>query len=228
MRFQIDLDEGSMGEAMRLGGSRAKKATVESALCLLIQTRSQAGMWRHGGKVKREGALGISRSRRVWSLLIVCVFGCSLHSRAQTAGNYSPAAPTLAPVTLKMDWSQGSIGSHYGPNFIQLREPCREEGTSCECVISFKVISSKENAREFADYISSFEHGTVPVTFEVAFGQDGLVHTARLASVGEWNADKFQTNDTLLGVHMKFTSGSAKKQERFLHAPADCFTPKKP
>jgi Arc/MetJ family transcription regulator len=64
MRTNIDIDDGLMRQAMRLGGIDTKKATVEAALRLFIQTRSQAGMRRFRGKVKWEGNLEESRRGR--------------------------------------------------------------------------------------------------------------------------------------------------------------------
>jgi Arc/MetJ family transcription regulator len=57
MRTNIDIDDELMRQAMRLGGIDTKKATVEAALRLFIQTRSQVGMRRFRGKVKWEGSL---------------------------------------------------------------------------------------------------------------------------------------------------------------------------
>jgi Arc/MetJ family transcription regulator len=54
MRTTIDIDDALMRKAMRLSGLTTKKAVVEAALRLLIQTYSQAGIRR--GKVKREGS----------------------------------------------------------------------------------------------------------------------------------------------------------------------------
>ncbi len=42
MRTTIDIDDTLMHEAMRLSGLTTKKAVVEAALRLLIQTHSQA------------------------------------------------------------------------------------------------------------------------------------------------------------------------------------------
>ena len=42
MRTTIDIDDALMRKAMRLSGLTTKKAVVEAALRLLIQTRSQA------------------------------------------------------------------------------------------------------------------------------------------------------------------------------------------
>lgn len=64
MRTNIDIDDDLMRRAMRLGGIDTKKATVEAALRLFIQTRSQAGMRRFRGKVKWEGNLEESRLGR--------------------------------------------------------------------------------------------------------------------------------------------------------------------
>lgn len=152
---------------------------------------------------------------------IALILFCVSHVQAQTPGANVNPAPSYVAITIKMDWSRGTSSSHYGPNFIQLREPCQREGTSCECVMSFKVMSSAENAKEFADYITSFEHGKVPVTYEVWYGQEGVVHEAQLVSVGAWKRDKFRTNDTLLGVELKFSPGRPQKQS--FHSSGDCF-----
>jgi Arc/MetJ family transcription regulator len=42
MRTTIEIDDALMRKAMRLSGLTTKKAVVEAALRLLIQTRSQA------------------------------------------------------------------------------------------------------------------------------------------------------------------------------------------
>jgi Arc/MetJ family transcription regulator len=52
MRTTIDIDATLMRKAMRLSGLTTKKAVVEAALRLLIQTHSQAGIRRLRGKVK--------------------------------------------------------------------------------------------------------------------------------------------------------------------------------
>jgi Arc/MetJ family transcription regulator len=64
MRTNIDIDDELMHKAMRLGGIDTKKATVEAALRLFIQTRAQVGMRRFRGKVKWEGNLEESRMGR--------------------------------------------------------------------------------------------------------------------------------------------------------------------
>ncbi|MFZ3342056.1 MAG: type II toxin-antitoxin system VapB family antitoxin [Terriglobales bacterium] len=64
MRRTIDIDDALLRKAMRLAGTATKKATVEAALRLLIQTRSQAGMRQFRGKVKWEGNLEESRLGR--------------------------------------------------------------------------------------------------------------------------------------------------------------------
>jgi Arc/MetJ family transcription regulator len=64
MRTNIEIDDELMRKAMRLGGIDTKRATVEAALRLFIQTRSQAGMRRLRGKVKWEGNLEESRIGR--------------------------------------------------------------------------------------------------------------------------------------------------------------------
>jgi len=65
MRTNIDIDDSLMRQAMRHGGTRTKKATVEAALRLFIQTRLQGGIRKLRGKVKWEGNLDESRLGRV-------------------------------------------------------------------------------------------------------------------------------------------------------------------
>jgi Arc/MetJ family transcription regulator len=62
MRTTIDIDDALIRKAMRLSGLTTKKAVVEAALRLLIQTHSQACIRRFRGKVKWEGNLDDSRS----------------------------------------------------------------------------------------------------------------------------------------------------------------------
>ena len=64
MRTNIDIDDNLMRQAMRHSGVRTKKATVEAALRLLIETRLQGGIRRFRGKVKWEGNLEESRLGR--------------------------------------------------------------------------------------------------------------------------------------------------------------------
>jgi Arc/MetJ family transcription regulator len=54
MRTTIDIDDALMRKAMRLSGLTTKKAVVEAALRLLIQTHSQAGIRRLRGKIEVE------------------------------------------------------------------------------------------------------------------------------------------------------------------------------
>jgi Arc/MetJ family transcription regulator len=65
VRTNIDIDDRLMQEAMRSSGARTKRAVVEEALRLLIQTRSQSGIRRLRGKVSWEGDLNASRLGRV-------------------------------------------------------------------------------------------------------------------------------------------------------------------
>jgi Arc/MetJ family transcription regulator len=64
MRTTIDIDDTLMSKAMRLSGLTTKKAVVEAALRLLIQTRSQVGIRQFKGKVQWEGNLDDSRRSR--------------------------------------------------------------------------------------------------------------------------------------------------------------------
>lgn len=65
MRTNIDIDDRLMRQAMRHSGSRTKKATVEEALRLLVETHAQTAIRRLRGKVRWEGNLDQSRRGRV-------------------------------------------------------------------------------------------------------------------------------------------------------------------
>ena len=62
MRTNIDIDDQLMAEALRCSGVPTKRATVEEALRLLIQTRRQGGLRKLRGKVKWEGDLDAMRT----------------------------------------------------------------------------------------------------------------------------------------------------------------------
>jgi Arc/MetJ family transcription regulator len=65
MRTNIDIDDHLMRQAMRHSGTRTKKATVEAALRLLVETHAQIAIRKLKGKVRWEGNLDESRRGRV-------------------------------------------------------------------------------------------------------------------------------------------------------------------
>ena len=65
MRTNIDIDDRLMRQAMRSSGARTKRAVVEEALHLLIQTRGQNSIRRLRGKVVWQGDLNSSRLERL-------------------------------------------------------------------------------------------------------------------------------------------------------------------
>ncbi len=65
MRTNIDIDDRLMRQAMRHSGTRTKKATVEAALRLLVETHAQTAIRRLKGKVHWQGNLDASRRGRV-------------------------------------------------------------------------------------------------------------------------------------------------------------------
>ena len=65
MRTNIDIDDRLMREAMEASGARTKRAVVEKALRLLVQTHRQAGIRRLRGNVTWEGDISASRLGRV-------------------------------------------------------------------------------------------------------------------------------------------------------------------
>ena len=68
MRTNIDIDDDLMQDAMAATGEPTKRAVVERALRLLIQTHAQVSVRQLRGKVAWQGDLAESRrSRRVAS-----------------------------------------------------------------------------------------------------------------------------------------------------------------
>lgn len=65
MRTNIDIDDRLMRDAMRASGAKTKRAVVEQALRLLVQTRGQAAIRALRGKVTWRGDLTGSRLARV-------------------------------------------------------------------------------------------------------------------------------------------------------------------
>jgi Arc/MetJ family transcription regulator len=64
MRTNIEIDDRLMQQAMRSSAARTKRAVVEEALRLLVQTRRQTGIRRLRGTVTWEGDLNRSRLAR--------------------------------------------------------------------------------------------------------------------------------------------------------------------
>lgn len=65
MRTNIDIDDDLMRQAMRSSDARTKRAVVEEALRLLIQTKGQTSIRRLRGKVAWQGDLSVSRLGRI-------------------------------------------------------------------------------------------------------------------------------------------------------------------
>jgi len=65
MRTNIDIDDRLMRQAMRSSGASTKRATVETALRLLVETYGQTAIRRLKGKVRWDGDLEQSRRGRV-------------------------------------------------------------------------------------------------------------------------------------------------------------------
>lgn len=65
MRTNIDIDDELMAQAMRSTGATTKRAVVDMALRLLVETRGQADLRRLRGAVRWEGDLEVSRLGRV-------------------------------------------------------------------------------------------------------------------------------------------------------------------
>jgi Arc/MetJ family transcription regulator len=65
MRTNIEIDDRLMRDALRVSGGKTKRAVVEAALRLLVQTKAQAGIRRLRGQVEWDGDLEVSRLDRV-------------------------------------------------------------------------------------------------------------------------------------------------------------------
>jgi len=65
MRTNIEIDDRLMRDAMRASGGKTKRAVVEAALRLLVQTKAQTAIRRLRGKVEWDGDLDVSRLDRV-------------------------------------------------------------------------------------------------------------------------------------------------------------------
>jgi Arc/MetJ family transcription regulator len=65
MRTNIEIDDRLMSQAMRRSGAPTKKAVVEAALRLLVETHDQGSIRSLRGKVDWQGDLHQSRLTRV-------------------------------------------------------------------------------------------------------------------------------------------------------------------
>ncbi len=61
MQTNIEIDDRLMRAAMRSSGRRAKRATVDEALRLLVQIKAQTGIRQLRGKIRLRGNLEQSR-----------------------------------------------------------------------------------------------------------------------------------------------------------------------
>ena len=64
MRTNIDIDDRLMRQALRASGRTTKRAVVDEALKLLVQTRSQAGIRKLRRRIRSAGDLEASRDAR--------------------------------------------------------------------------------------------------------------------------------------------------------------------
>jgi Arc/MetJ family transcription regulator len=64
MRTNIEIDDSLIQEAMKRSGAATKKAAVDQALRLLVQTHRQTSFRKLRGKVRWEGDLNQSRLGR--------------------------------------------------------------------------------------------------------------------------------------------------------------------
>jgi Bacterial antitoxin of type II TA system, VapB len=64
MATNIDIDETLLDEALRVGGHRTKKATVNEALAEYVLHRKQAGVVRLFGTIDMDPAYDYKKQRR--------------------------------------------------------------------------------------------------------------------------------------------------------------------
>lgn len=64
MRTNIEIDDDLMARALKAGGFKTKKATVEEGLRLLVRTRMQGRLRALRGKLHWEGTLDERRRDR--------------------------------------------------------------------------------------------------------------------------------------------------------------------
>jgi len=152
------------------------------------------------------------------ALILVPVLTAGQVSQSPSTALNGPAI-TPMKVTLWMEWQRGD--PHYGPNFIQLRQPCQNSAEiGCTCGVRFATRTT-----EFADYIASFRENKVPVVYQVTYSPEGQANGARFFSVGTWSRDKFSSpNDGLLGID--FRSQIPQRGQHLDHQtslPAACF-----
>ena len=64
MATNLDIDEKLLEEALRIGGNRTKKATVEEALQEYIQRRKQQKILKLFGKIEYDPSFNYKEQRR--------------------------------------------------------------------------------------------------------------------------------------------------------------------
>jgi Arc/MetJ family transcription regulator len=64
MATNLDIDEKLLEEALRIGGNRTKKATVEQALQEYIQRRKQQKILKLFGKIEYDPSYSYKEQRR--------------------------------------------------------------------------------------------------------------------------------------------------------------------
>lgn len=62
MRTNIDIDDRLMREALRASGRRTKRAVVDEALRLLVETHAQGRIRKLRGQIRWTGDLDASRA----------------------------------------------------------------------------------------------------------------------------------------------------------------------
>jgi Arc/MetJ family transcription regulator len=65
MRTNIEIDDRLMRDTMRASGRKTKRAVVEAALRLLVQTKAQSAIRRLRGQIGWDGDLDVSRLDRL-------------------------------------------------------------------------------------------------------------------------------------------------------------------
>lgn len=116
----------------------------------------------------------------------------------------------LKRVTVEMQWQRGAIGQ-------EDRGSLHFQKGSLDCSLNFYSDQSIK-------YIKSFGSGSVPVVFNVSYGDSGKPSGATLSRIGEWDANKFQRNERLLTTGVRAELSKAEETKTFrVDSPAACF-----
>lgn len=116
----------------------------------------------------------------------------------------------LKRITVKMKLQQGAVGQGD-------RASLHFQKGAVDCSLNFYSGQSIK-------YVESFGSALVPAVFSVSYANSGKPTGATLLRVGEWDASKFQPNETLLATAEGVEVGKSGETKTFrVDSPASCF-----